>query len=238
MRIILCFLLALVAAPVWAEWVKVAVTEDGSVAYYIDPASLRKEGNFRKVWQIADLKQREDGEMSTRSRDEYDCKEERRRILSLSSYSEPMAGGETLWSKDGVREWRAIPPGSVSAGILKIVCASVAAPDLAKWVKVDTAANGSFSYYIDPASIRKEGNFRKVWVIQDLKQRHEEGEMSRRSRDEYDCKEERRRILASSAHSDPMAGGLTLLSNDDPDTWSAIPPGSMGETMLKRVCAK
>lgn len=238
MRIIWCFLLALVAAPAWAEWVKLG--ENDEMILYIDPGSIRKNGNLRKVWDIKDLKQRDEGgEMSTRTRNEYDCKEERRRTLSFSAHSEPMAGGETLSSKnysDG--EWRAIPPGSVSARILKIVCASVAAPDLAKWVKVDMTEDGSATVFIDPASIRKNGNLRKVRVIQDLKHRDEDGVMSRRTRDEYDCKEERYRTLSLSSHSDPMAGAVTLSLDDDPGTWQAIPLGSIGEAILKRVCAK
>lgn len=122
MRIILCFLLALVAAPAWAEWVQV-VANDRTI-FYIDPASIRKDGNLRKVWGIADLKQRDkDGTMSRRSRSEYDCKEERRRTLALSTHSEPMAGGLTLMSFEQASEWSAIPPDTVAETILKRVCA-------------------------------------------------------------------------------------------------------------------
>lgn len=238
MRIILCFILSLVAAPAWAEWVKVSASDTSS--FYIDPASIRKAGNLRKVWQIADLEQRDtvDGEMSRRTRAEYDCKEERFRSLAFSYHSEPMAGGETLRSKDGVGTWSAIPPGSVAANILKIVCAPVAAPGLVKWVKVDETVDGSAVFYIDPASVRKDGNLRKVREIQGLNQRDEGGGMSRQILSEYDCKEERTRILAASSHSGPMAGGVRLWLSDDLGTWDAIPPGSINEIILKRVCAK
>jgi len=124
MRIILCFLLALVAAPAWAEWVVVSESEDGGLAFYIDPASIRKNGHFRKVWLITDLKQRgEGGEMSRRVLDEYDCKEERSRILSISGHSGPMAGGETLEMDDGAGKWYAIAPGSMAETVFKRVCA-------------------------------------------------------------------------------------------------------------------
>lgn len=238
MRIILCFFLYLVAAPAWAEWVKVAASDTST--FYIDPASIRKNGNLRKVWGITDLKQRDsvDGEMSRRSRGEYDCKEERYRILAFSFHSEPMARGETLRSKDDVGTWHAIPPDSVSADILKIVCAPVAAPDLAKWVEVDVAEDGSIASYIDPSSIRKDGNLRKAMAIQDLKQRFEDREMSRRVLYEYDCEEERSRILSFSLHSDPMAGGVTLSSDDSGGEWTDIAPDTIAATFLKRVCAK
>lgn len=125
MRIILCFLLTLVAAPAWAEWVKVGVANDGRFTFYIDPDSIRKDGNLRKVWEIQDRRQRDkDGVMSWRARSEYDCKEEQTRILALSKHSEPMAGGETLWSRHGdAGEWSDIPPGSIVESALKRVCA-------------------------------------------------------------------------------------------------------------------
>lgn len=240
MRIILCFLLSLVAAPAWAEWVKVSVAEDGSLSIYIDPASIRKDGNLRKVWQINARKQRDkDGAMSVRARHEYDCKEDRFRVLAASSHSEPMAGGDVLESADDPSTWFAIPPDTLSARVLKVVCAPVSTPDLAKWVKVDEAEDGSIAFYIDPDSIRKNGNLRKVRQIQNLKQRDKDGFMSRRMLKEYDCKEERSRTLSLSTHSDPMAGGVTLWSKDYSDNeWSAIPPNTVGETLLKIICAK
>jgi hypothetical protein len=123
MRIILCFVLALVAAPTWAEWVEVSETD--SVVFYIDPATIRKDGNLRKVWLIQDMKQRhKDGEMSRRARYEFDCKEERVRIVALSGHSESIARGETLWSFDQTADdWSAIPPGTAHEAILELVCA-------------------------------------------------------------------------------------------------------------------
>jgi hypothetical protein len=42
--------------------------------------------------------------------------------------------------------------------------------------------------------------------------------MSRRLLIEYDCKDERFRVLATSTHSEPMAAGKTLVSADVPGT--------------------
>jgi hypothetical protein len=99
MRIILYFPIAVVAAPAWAEWV--AVSESNDLVAYIEPASIRKTGHFRKVWQVQDLKQRDEhGAMSRRLLIEYDCKDERFRVLATSTHSEPMAAGKTLVSAD------------------------------------------------------------------------------------------------------------------------------------------
>ena len=122
MRLVLCLLLTLAAAPAWAEWVKVSET-DNSV-FYIDPATIRKDGNLRRVWQVTDLKQREnEGGMSSRVLYEHDCKEERSRILSLSTHSDPMAGGKTLASYDATGKWTHMPPGTPVQTIMRIVCA-------------------------------------------------------------------------------------------------------------------
>lgn len=107
----------------WAEWVKVANNDFAD--YYIDPATIRKDGNLRKVWQIQNLKQRdkEGGRLSSRSRWEFDCKQERSRPLSFSTHSEAMASGTTLMSHSASDQWDDIPPESISEAVLKIVCA-------------------------------------------------------------------------------------------------------------------
>lgn len=122
MRLVLCLLLALAAAPAWAEWVK--VSEHTESFFYIDPATIRRDGNLRRVWEIQDLKKRhKEGEMSMRNLSEYDCKEERTRILSITGHSDPMAGGKTLFSESGPGKWDDIAPGTVSQKMMRIVCA-------------------------------------------------------------------------------------------------------------------
>ena len=87
--------------------------------------------------------------------------------------------------------------------ILYLFLALSAAPAWAAWVEVGGKID-EVIFYIDPATIRKDSNLRRVWAIEDLKQRHKDGEMSRRALYEYDCKEERVRILSGTEHSDPM----------------------------------
>ena len=106
----------------------------------------------------------------------------------------------------------------------------------AEWVRVD--GNESLSIYIDSATIRKDGNFRKAWELQDLKQRHKGGELSRRMKTEYDCKQERSRILSFTTHSGSMAEGDILFSSETGGTWIDAPPKTMSETILRVVCAK
>ena len=122
MRLVLCLLLTLAAAPAWAEWVK--VSENVRSVYYIDPATIRRDGNLRRVWEIEDLKERgKGGEMSRRSLNEYDCKEERSRILSISAHSDPMAGGKTLLDYSEPGKWGYHPPETSGQEVMQFVCA-------------------------------------------------------------------------------------------------------------------
>ena len=124
MRRPLLVLAMLFAGSACAAWVKVSENEIGM--YYIDPKTIRTEGNLRKSWGITDYKQRfTNGAISWRVRTEYDCKEERLRLLSLREHSERMASGTTIWSQDyeeNSDDWHAIPPGTGVEAMMKFVC--------------------------------------------------------------------------------------------------------------------
>jgi hypothetical protein len=69
------------SAPAQAEWKRISKTDDG--VHYIDPTTVLKDGQFRKVSQVFDLNTGGlfDGGRSRRFLIEYDCKEERFRYL-------------------------------------------------------------------------------------------------------------------------------------------------------------
>ena len=107
----------------------------------------------------------------------------------------------------------------------------------ADWARI--SGNAELTYYIDPATIRKDGNLRKVWSLLDRKEPDEKSaELSTRTRQEYDCKEERYRFLNMTEHSGQMATGNTLKSINTPSEWWDVPPKSMVEIVLKAVCSK
>lgn len=121
-KLLAAFLIALFSVPVWAEWELVFITNTSNL--YIDPATIRKDGDIRRVWGISDNKQRgKTGDMSTRLRFEYSCKEERYRVMSFSTHSGPMAGGDTLTDLAGSDSWTDIAPGTGGETIMKVVCA-------------------------------------------------------------------------------------------------------------------
>ena len=106
----------------------------------------------------------------------------------------------------------------------------------AEWVVYTN--NDEATFYFDPSTIRKDGNLRRVWELHDFRRRDKDGEMSLRTRQEYDCKQERQRFLGGSTHSEPMAGGKPLRTAGESNDWDGVAPGTVGERMLNLVCAK
>ena len=122
-KIIIACLLATSGASAIAEWTRVFDTD--LTIFYIDLGTIRKDGRFRKVWEMQDQKIRhENGVLSSRYRIEYDCKEERNRILSFTSYSGSMGSGKDLITGSSTYPWNDIPPKTAFEGNLKIVCAN------------------------------------------------------------------------------------------------------------------
>ena len=118
-----------------------------------------------------------------------------------------------------------------------LLAALAAAPASAAWVKV--YENEAAFFYVDPATIRKNGNHLRAWGMQDLRKKDADGVMSRRGLAEYDCKEARVRLLLNSAFAGPMATGKTLVSNNSPGEWHDIPADSTPGKLItnRRVCS-
>ena len=123
MRIVMLALLMLATSPAWADWVK--VSESDADWNYYDPTTISKVGtDRRKVWQMHDLKVRSaEGALSRRFLGEYDCREDRWRILSFTFHSGPIARGEILfnYSAEPTR-WFDIAPDTVAQQMLRLVC--------------------------------------------------------------------------------------------------------------------
>jgi hypothetical protein len=133
MRFLLASLL-LVAAPAWAEWVKVGTVNksvlyvfSNETVYYIDPSTITREGSIRRVWEIHDLDDKgPQGERSVLASVEYDCAETRMRTLNATGRSMRMARGEIIPLRGIFSDWVILRPGKddeVYLKILNTVCA-------------------------------------------------------------------------------------------------------------------
>lgn len=121
-------------------------------------------------------------------------------------------------------------------GLMLLLAATAAS---AEWT--DVGDSDEFIQYVDRATIRRNGNFVKMWDLKDYKSTQTaagESFLSTKSQQEYDCKEEKRRLLAFAWFSGQMGNGKVVFSNNDPAKWAPVQPGSIGETLWKIACGK
>ena len=123
--------------------------------------------------------------------------------------------------------------------ILTLLMLVFTAPAWAEWVKI--AESNLRVLYYNPAAIDKQDNLRRVWTLQDNKQRNNNGGLSTRDLSEFDCKAGRQRLLSYSAYSEQMARGETIkqrrYSPGEPDgKWFSITPDTFSAHLLKLVC--
>jgi hypothetical protein len=122
MRFVSAWLLMLACAPAWAAWVLIEETSDKWL--YIDPATIRKTGQLRRVWTLVNFKEKASmGAHSARTLQQYNCKEGRYRLLKHESYSEWMAGGRMVATLVDPEKWESIAPGTVAQAVFRKVCA-------------------------------------------------------------------------------------------------------------------
>lgn len=120
-RLLVCAMVLLTGAA-RADWVK--ASETAEARFFVDPASIEKDGGKRRMWELTDLKQRgKDGELSMRARVVYDCAGQLARTLSLTVHAEPMATGQILFvGGEDPRGWFAVGASSAYGEKLRLVC--------------------------------------------------------------------------------------------------------------------
>ncbi len=122
-------MLAVVSSSAIAEWVEIGETDEKTAeayatTFYADPDTIRKIGNRVKMWSLGDYKitREEFGVTSSKSQDEYDCKEKKKRVLFISFYSGHMGKGESLFILNERGDWKPTSPGSADEAISKFAC--------------------------------------------------------------------------------------------------------------------
>jgi hypothetical protein len=115
-------------------------------------------------------------------------------------------------------------------------------PAYADWVEVDSSnSNGGYSAHIDPNTIRRQGDLVKLWYLFDYKttQTIRQGSfLSMRAQGQFDCAEERFRVLALMYSSGNMGRGNTVYNDIDEGKWGPVAPKSIGEALWEVACGK
>jgi hypothetical protein len=94
------FILSLGISPSYADWNVLTFNKDRSVRIWVESSSIQRRGDYVFAWIIYDRDTpANDGAMSSKALNQYDCEEKRARTWLQSFYSKSMAGGDRLPSK-------------------------------------------------------------------------------------------------------------------------------------------
>lgn len=125
-KVVLVLALGLTCNSAMAEWTLVG---DNSInRVYIDYSTLKKEGNKVNVWTMNDYKniqtpKDEKPFISEVAKNEFDCKDETYRLVSLTSYNKNMGQGEVVYNNGNINgAATTLPPNSLGKIIWEKAC--------------------------------------------------------------------------------------------------------------------
>lgn len=112
----------------YSQWT--IYTNDDQKTIFVDPSTIRRDGNFVEFWSIHNYKfpsVEVDGSKvtSTKGRSRYDCKNELQRTLFFTMYEGEIGTGRVLGVQNYINEkpnWSPIVPDSPNMIIFKRVC--------------------------------------------------------------------------------------------------------------------
>ena len=125
-RLLLMMPLVLLSnGPVYAEWVLLGTADDGT-HFYVDRDTIRRKGDLVKMWALFDYNaiHTDPGGsfLSVNMQKQFDCAEERARLLAFTDYSGNMGSGKVVYSDSDERKWEPIIPRSINQALWQIAC--------------------------------------------------------------------------------------------------------------------
>ena len=128
-RLLLITLLLLSSEQVCAEWVAVEKTyqSPGLQTVYVDLDTIRRDGNLVTMVTLIDWKWRQGNRSpsrfySTKSKKQYDCAENRLRLLAFTEFSRPMGTGIPADGYVDKDNWLPVEPDSMNQAPWEVAC--------------------------------------------------------------------------------------------------------------------
>lgn len=145
LKITLLALASLMTAKAHAEWKVLTVNLDKTVTIWVESSSIKRRDDYVFAWVIYDREDAaEDGAMSSKALNQYDCANRQARTWLQSVYTKSMAGGEPMAPRrkaqceasdsleirlddDCAQSWKPVVYRTTGADILKELCVGQAA---------------------------------------------------------------------------------------------------------------
>lgn len=123
---LLIALLALSSGPLYAGWVLTSGDDGAGLTVYVDPETIRRKKGLVKMWQLYDYKTVQtvagDSLLSFKRYNEFDCTEERTRMLAYTWFSGNMGSGKVVYSTPDEQQWEPVVPGTINRTLWKVAC--------------------------------------------------------------------------------------------------------------------
>ena len=123
-RLLLSLVFCCLSTGAAAQWMPVMVDE--MVITYIDRNTLRGKGGLIRMWWLMDYQlvqiTDEKGYFSRLHQSEFDCKNQRLRILSAALLSERMGHGQVVFEDLVPRRWELVRESSFQDALFDIAC--------------------------------------------------------------------------------------------------------------------
>jgi hypothetical protein len=129
-------LLVLSSVPVYADWVAVEkpYLSPGLWTLYVDPDTIRREGNRVTLWQLPDYKWMKGNAgmgplgfgphrfLSITTHKQFDCREKRVRLLAFTEFSRHMGTGIPMNNYVDGDNWILVEPESINEALWEVGC--------------------------------------------------------------------------------------------------------------------
>lgn len=115
-------LLSMFSINASADWKAIAISSVNTKVYY-DPSALKQYGDNKKLWILIDLPSiQSNNAKSQKEYIEYDCNDERMKILQINYFSELKGEGVSVETDTDEWAWRYIMPNTIDLMILNRIC--------------------------------------------------------------------------------------------------------------------
>ena len=115
--------------PTHAEWVDIGgKVQDGRTVYrvYIDPDNIHRDEYVITLWVLFDYKTIQSivggPWLSSKAQRQFDCAENRIRLLGYMTFTGNMGSGEPVFSNSLESKWEPILPESLDSTLSKFAC--------------------------------------------------------------------------------------------------------------------
>ena len=122
--------LVLGIGPLYAEWVPVEgyAQVPGLQTEYVDPDTIRKEGNLVTLWQLTDFRWMQGNPkgtprfLSTKTHKQFNCMEVRVRFLAFTEFYGHMGTGRPAAEYVDKDHWLPVRPDTIDQALWELAC--------------------------------------------------------------------------------------------------------------------